>query len=138
MINHHGFLIIYKLFWLRPLNLCQAEKRFTRNPFLHVSCKKIHVTRNSLFIRVITRYTQILVYTCECKPLLRCIPVTVIQGGPPGYFTHISITTPIVSASKNYYVPGFLEVPTDILNHFWIQVPGGRFTFETATRRFRK
>ena len=147
MINHHGFLIIYKLFWLRPLNLCQAEKRFTRNPFLHVSCKKIHVTRNSLFIRVITRYTQILVYTCECsKPLLRCIPVTVIQGGPPGYFIHISITTPIVSALKNYYRQSFLEAPTDFLNHFWIQVavsllkpPHGGFRSKTAaTKPFRK
>jgi hypothetical protein len=32
------------------------------------------------------------------------ISVTFIQGGPPGYFTHISITTPIVSALKNYYI----------------------------------
>jgi hypothetical protein len=31
------------------------------------------------------------------------IPMAVIQVGPPGYFTHISITTPIVSALKNYY-----------------------------------
>jgi hypothetical protein len=30
--------------------------------------------------------------------------VTVIQGGPPGYFVHISITTPIVFALKNYYI----------------------------------
>jgi hypothetical protein len=29
--------------------------------------------------------------------------VAVFQGKPPGYFTHISITTPIVSALKNYY-----------------------------------
>jgi hypothetical protein len=57
-----------------------------------------------------------------------------IRVGPPGYFTHITITTPIVSALKNYYRWGFLEVPTDILNHFWIQV-----TSETAvTRPFRK
>ena len=28
--------------------------------------------------------------------------VTVIRVGPPGYFTHISITTPIASALKNY------------------------------------
>jgi hypothetical protein len=30
--------------------------------------------------------------------------VAFIKVRPPGYFTHISITTPIVSALKNYYV----------------------------------
>jgi hypothetical protein len=51
----------------------------------------------------------------------------------------ISITTPIASALKNYYVKSFLEVPTDILNHFWIQVavsllkpPRGCFRSETV------
>jgi len=34
----------------------------------------------------------------------------------------ISITTPVVSALKNCYVRGFLEVLSDILYHFWIQV----------------
>jgi hypothetical protein len=29
--------------------------------------------------------------------------VNKIQFGPPGYFAHIYVTTPIVSASKNYY-----------------------------------
>jgi hypothetical protein len=59
---------------------------------------------------------------------------------PPGCFIHISITTPIVSALKNYYIESFLEVPADIiLNHFWIHVtvsllkpPHGRFRIETA------
>ena len=32
-----------------------------------------------------------------------CMSATVIRVGPPGYFTHFSITTPIVSALKNYY-----------------------------------
>jgi hypothetical protein len=41
---------------------------------------------------------------------------------PLGYFIHFSITTPIVSALKNYYIESYLEVPTDILNQFWIQV----------------
>ena len=50
------------------------------------------------------------------------MPVTFIQGEPPGYFIHIYITTPIASALKNYYRQNFLEVPTGILNHFWIQV----------------
>jgi hypothetical protein len=31
------------------------------------------------------------------------MPVAVIQVRPPGYFIHVSITTPIVSALKNYY-----------------------------------
>jgi hypothetical protein len=55
----------------------------------------------------------------------------------PGYFTNMSITTPIVSALKK--TKSFLEVPTDILNHFWIQVadsllkpPHGSFRSETA------
>ena len=42
----------------------------------------------------------------------------------------ISITTPVVSALKNCYVRGFLEVPSDILYHFWIQV--AVFASETA------
>jgi hypothetical protein len=40
---------------------------------------------------------------------------------PLGYL-YIPITTLIVSALKNHYAWGFLEVPTDILNHFLIQV----------------
>ena len=31
------------------------------------------------------------------------ISVPLIRGGPPGYFIHISIITPIVSALKNFY-----------------------------------
>ena len=30
--------------------------------------------------------------------------VTVIRFRPPGYFAHVSITTPVVSALKNYYI----------------------------------
>jgi hypothetical protein len=41
--------------------------------------------------------------------------VTAIRVRPPGYFTHVSITTPVVSASKNYYIESFLEVPTDFV-----------------------
>jgi hypothetical protein len=57
----------------------------------------------------------------------------------PGNFTHVSINAPVVSALKNYHVQGFLEAPTNILNHFWIQVaisllkpPHGGFRRETA------
>ena len=51
------------------------------------------------------------------------ISVTAIQVGPLEHFIHISITTPVVSALKNYdYAWSFLEVPADILNHFWVQV----------------
>jgi hypothetical protein len=42
--------------------------------------------------------------------------------GPPSYFTHISITTPVVSALKDYYTQSFLEALTDFKNHFWIQM----------------
>jgi hypothetical protein len=35
---------------------------------------------------------------------------------------HVSKTTPVVSALKNHHAQSFLGVPTDILNHFWIQV----------------
>jgi hypothetical protein len=31
------------------------------------------------------------------------ISVALIQGQPPGHFTHIPITTLVVSALKNYY-----------------------------------
>jgi hypothetical protein len=30
-------------------------------------------------------------------------PAPFFQAGPPGYFIHVSITTPVVSALKNYY-----------------------------------
>jgi hypothetical protein len=65
--------------------------------------------------------------------------VSFIQVRPLGHFIHISITTPVVSALKNYYIESFLEAPADILNHFWIQVavsllksPHGGFRSETA------
>ena len=60
-------------------------------------------------------------------------------GLDPRCFVHISITTPIVSALKNYYIQSLLEVLTDVLNHFWIQMAvsevkrplHGRFGSET-------
>ena len=69
--------------------------------------------------------------------------VAVIQDSSwtPGHFKYISITTPIASALKNYYIQSFLEleVPTDILNHFWIQVVVSFLKpSETAARRFQK
>jgi hypothetical protein len=39
----------------------------------------------------------------DAEATRRYISVAVIQVRPPGYFTNISITTPIVSALKNYY-----------------------------------
>jgi hypothetical protein len=58
----------------------------------------------------------VLYYTvsCECEGyciihctdgiiMYVCMSVTFIQVGPPGYFVYVSITTPIVSALKNYY-----------------------------------
>jgi hypothetical protein len=50
------------------------------------------------------------------------ISVAFFQVRPLGWFIHISVITPVVSALKNYYTWGSLEVPTDILNHFWMQV----------------
>jgi hypothetical protein len=41
--------------------------------------------------------------------------VALIQARPPGHFKHVSITTPIVSALKNYCAWGFLEAPTGVL-----------------------
>jgi hypothetical protein len=45
-----------------------------------------------------------------------------VSSGTTGYFTHISINTPIVPALKNYYIWSFLEVPTDFFNYFWVQL----------------
>ena len=44
-------------------------------------------------------------------------------------FTHIFITTPVVSALKNYYVYGYFKQLLD---------PGGGFASETDARRFQK
>jgi hypothetical protein len=53
----------------------------------------------------------------------------------------VSVTTPIASALKKYYVRSFLGFPTDFLNHFRIQVavsllkpPHGGFRSETPLR----
>jgi hypothetical protein len=64
--------------------------------------------------------------------------VAVIQGKPLGCFIHIYITTPIVSALKNYYRLSFLEVPTDILNHFWIQVTVSLLKPRTAVSELKR
>jgi hypothetical protein len=37
-------------------------------------------------------------------------------------FAHTPITIPTVSALKNYYTWSLLQVLTDFINHFWIQV----------------
>jgi hypothetical protein len=66
-----------------------------------------------------------------------------------GYFTHI--TQHFYNYNRAcrprlekllYYIQGFLEVeiPADILNHFWLLDPGSSFASETATplhNRFR-
>ena len=51
-----------------------------------------------------------------------CTSVSLIQVGPLGYFAHVSITTLIARALKNYSSWGFLEVSTDIFTHFRIQM----------------
>ena len=48
--------------------------------------------------------------------------VPLFRVGPPGHFIHVPITTPVVSALKNYYIQSFLEVLTDFFNHYWIQM----------------
>jgi hypothetical protein len=71
--------------------------------------------------------------------------VTVIQGGPSGYFIPISITTPVASALKSCCIIwSFQEVPADTLNHFLIQVAvlllkrplHNRFRSEMVTYKF--
>ena len=51
-----------------------------------------------------------------------CMSVNFIQVWPLGHLIHISITTPIARALKNCSSWGFLEVPTEILSHFRIQM----------------
>jgi hypothetical protein len=54
--------------------------------------------------RSIIRYQYIYIYTVYIYIYIYIyISAPLIQVAPPGYFTHISITTPIVSALKNYY-----------------------------------
>ena len=52
---------------------------------------------------------------------------TLIRVGPPGYFTHISITTPIVPALKNDYTR-YLELSRSPNGFFKVLLdPGGGF-----------
>jgi hypothetical protein len=71
------------------------------------------------------------------------IPVQ-IPFRPLSYFTHISMTSPVVRRlrlEKPLYLELSLEVPTDFLNRFWIQVTvsimkrplRNRFRIETVT-----
>jgi hypothetical protein len=67
-------------------------------------------------------------------PLL--ISVGLIRFGLPSYFTHVSITTPIVSALKKLL---YIELSWSS-NGFFKQLldPGDGVTSETAERRFQK
>jgi hypothetical protein len=44
-----------------------------------------------------------------------------MKVGPLGQPVDVSITSLAVSALENCYVYSFLEVPADILNHFWVK-----------------
>jgi hypothetical protein len=48
----------------------------------------------------------IYIYVCAAVSYIAYYqtPATPIQGGPPGYFIHFSITTPVVSTLNNYYL----------------------------------
>jgi hypothetical protein len=51
------------------------------------------------------------------------ISAALIQGGPPGYFMHASITTPVASRLKKLFYPGLSRSPNGhFINNFWIQV----------------
>jgi hypothetical protein len=67
----------------------------------------------------------------------------VIQVGPLGYFVNVSITTPIVTALRNYSITTPI-VTTPIVtalssSRFFKPLldPGGGFTSKTAARRFQ-
>jgi hypothetical protein len=65
--------------------------------------------------------------------MLYCISVPFIQGDPSGHFTHVSITTPVVFALKNYYAYSTLELPRSFNGHFKpLSDQGGGFRSETA------
>jgi hypothetical protein len=57
-------------------------------------------TGSHLFSEVDPYYVLRIAGDCTATGI---ISVPVIRVGPPGYFIHVSITTPIVSALKNYY-----------------------------------
>ena len=59
-----------------------------------------------------------------------------IQVRPPGYFTHVSITTPVVSALKKLLYLGISRSPNGFFKP--LLDPGDSFTSKTATRRFQK
>ena len=74
-------------------------------------------------------------------PLGNCryISVNFIRVRPPGYFIHIFITTPVVSALKKLLYVELSRSPSGYLNRFWIQVavslmkpPQSGFGSETA------
>jgi hypothetical protein len=64
--------------------------------------------------------------------------VTFIRVGPQGYFTHISITTPIVSALKKLLYLELSRRPNGFFNFKVLLDPGGGFNSETAARQFQK
>jgi hypothetical protein len=48
------------------------------------------------------------------------------------------MTTPVVSALKNYHIKSFLGVTTGVLGHFWIQVEVSEAKRAAATWLFWK
>jgi hypothetical protein len=83
------------------------------------------------FFGELYKYTELqrIGVSLGCPVQLNFISVPLIQGGHPGYFVHVSIATPVVSAVKNYYIKSFLQAPTIFKP---LLDPGGGLRSETA------
>jgi hypothetical protein len=63
----------------------------------------LNIIRRRLLAFTVEVRSGIKAGTAERRTIFDIISVAVIQGRYLGYFIHISITTPVVSALKNYY-----------------------------------
>ena len=72
----------------------------------------------SILIRKTHTHTQKNIVTWPCYCIGYQWPVAQIEDRPPRYFTHISITTPVVYDTEL----SIAEVMAGILRNFWIQI----------------
>ena len=82
------YVYVY-LYFTVPIYVIRVR---TPKYFVHISTEYNHAHLPRLK-KLLYRYLE-----------LSRLSVPLIRAGPPGYFIHISITTPVVSALKNYYI----------------------------------
>jgi hypothetical protein len=92
--GHSGRCVLRAARAARAMILRTARHSSTQGAWATTGCMRGAWTE--MGHAVLTTHTHVM-YTPHTS-------VPVFRVGPPGYFAHVSITTPVVSAWKNYYI----------------------------------